>query len=137
MEKERWKYRFDHFKRAYTLLQEANEQYQLKGLNQIEKEGMIQRFEFCFELGWKTIKDYLEKQGMVLKMKVPSEVIKEAAASKLIENGELWMQALDDRNSMSHNYDFQKFENVLKNIKNHYMTCFKNLYEKLLLEYNL
>ena len=60
----RWKQRFQNFDRAFVLLRDALENGPA-ALNQLEKEGVIQRFEYCFELAWKTIKDYLEEGGFV------------------------------------------------------------------------
>ena len=128
----RWQYRFANYKRAYFLLEEACERHQQKNLEQIAKEGMIQRFEFCLELAWKSMKDFMEHKGMVFPQVFPSLVIKEAGAAKLIAHPETWLDALDDRNSMSHTYDFVKFEQVLERISNSYFQdCFADLYETL------
>ena len=130
-EKLRWQYRFDNFKRAYILLQEAADRYYEGDMRQLEKEGMIQRFEYCMELSWKTIKDYLEYQNVVFSQVTPTATIKEAVAAKLIQDGEGWMEALDARNKMSHTYDFKKFEAVIKQICERYLGCFGQLYETL------
>jgi nucleotidyltransferase substrate binding protein (TIGR01987 family) len=130
-EKPRWQYRFDHFKRAYFLLQESMDQKKERGLNQLEKEGVIQRFEYCIELAWKTLKDYLEYQHVQLEQITPRFVIKEAFTSKLIPQADLWMEALDVRNQMSHVYDFQEFEKAIQQIEAKYLDCFSELYEKL------
>ncbi len=134
-EKKRWQYRFDNFKRAYFLLQEAVESYREEELNQLAKEGMIQRFEYCTELAWKTVKDYLENQNVVLEQITPRAVIKEAVAAKLLSGGEDWMNALDARNKMSHTYEFSKFESLIKQIEAKYLNLFGELYEKLSEEY--
>ena len=52
----RWHYRFDNYRRAFLLLQEAIELE--RPLTQLEKEGIIQRFEYTMELAWKTLKDW-------------------------------------------------------------------------------
>ncbi len=130
-EKKRWQYRFDNYKRAYFLLQEAIEEKSQRSLSQLEKEGVIQRFEYCCELAWKTIKDYLESQNVVFIRITPRAVIKEAFASKLISNGQDWMEALDSRNAMSHTYDFKKFELAIEEIEKKYLACFSELYETL------
>ena len=130
-EQARWHYRFDNFKRAYFLLQEAAESHQGGQLSQLAKEGMIQRFEYCTELAWKTIKDYLESQNVVFEQITPRAVLKEAIAAKLISNGEDWMSALDARNKMSHLYDFKQFDAVIDQIASTYLNCFGELYEKL------
>ena len=132
MNKPRWQYRFDNYKRAYFLLQEICERNQQEDLEQIAKEGMIQRFEFCMELAWKTIKDYMEHNGILFAQVFPSAIIKEAGAFKLIDKPDVWLQALDDRNKMSHTYDFKKFEQVIERITDNYINdCFGALYETL------
>ena len=127
----RWQYRFDNFRRAYTLLLEICERYERETLEQIAKEGMIQRFEVCMELSWKTIKDYMEYHNFVFDTILPRTVIKEAYAAKLITNAQNWLDALDDRNKMSHTYDLDKFEQVIERISQRYIQCFGELYKKL------
>ena len=61
----RWIYCWDHYRRAYLLLREAIEQLESRELSQLEKGGVIQRFAYTMKLAWKTLKDYLEHQGMV------------------------------------------------------------------------
>ncbi len=118
-EKKRWQYRFDNFSRAYFLLQEAAERNKAGELDQLAKEGMIQRFELCMELAWKTMKDYLESQNVVFSQITPRAVLKESVAGKLISDGESWMSALDARRKMSHTYDFTKFEIIMSLLQNY------------------
>jgi len=54
----RWRQRFENFERAFLLLREAFEK-DPAAMSDLEKEGAIQRFEYTFELAWKTLKDYL------------------------------------------------------------------------------
>ena len=133
-QKPRWQYRFDNFKRAYVLLREAIEQTEERQLTQLEREGIIQRFEYTIELSWKTMKDYLEFQNVVLDQTTPRAIVKEAFSAKLIQDGQVWMDALDARNKMSHTYDFKKFEEVIEDIKKHYLAVVEALYFKLLEE---
>ena len=130
-EKPRWQYRFDNFKRAYFLLQEAADSNRDGELEQLAKEGMVQRFEYCMELAWKTVKDYLESQGVVFGQITPRAVLKDAIAAKLLTDGEGWMQALDARNKMSHTYNFRTFDAVIEDIQDRYLACFGELYETL------
>ena len=129
--KQRWQYRFDNFKRAYILLQEALDLLHEGKLDQLSKEGMIQRFEYCTELAWKTIKDYLENQNVVFTQITPRAVLKEGIATKFLGRGDDWMSLLDARNKMSHTYNVREFEIVIKEIKDRYILCFSELYEKL------
>lgn len=130
-QKLRWEYRFDNFKRAYFLLQDSITQKQKQGLSQLEKEGVIQRFEYSIELAWKTMKDYLESQNVVFDQVTPRSIIREAMTAKIINQGDIWMDALDDRNKMSHTYDLQQFEAVITSIEHSYLPCLKQLYETL------
>jgi len=134
-DKPRWQYRFDNYRRAYFLLREICDRYRQEELEQIAKEGMIQRFEFCMELAWKTIKDYMEHNHIVFSQVFPSIVIREAGIAKLIAAPEIWLRALDDRNAMSHTYDFEKFDEVIAHISASYIeVCFGALYETLAAE---
>jgi len=133
-EKPRWQYRFNNYKRAFALLREAIEWHQDRALTDLEKEGTIQRFEYTWELAWKTLKDYLEDQGMVLKKITPKAVIVASIEAKIISDRETWMQALDDRNKMSHVYSTLVFEKVIINIAARYLSLLDQLYETLLIE---
>lgn len=129
-EKPRWKYRFDNYERAFLLLREALDEE--RELSQLEQEGVIQRFEYTMELAWNVMKDYLERENLVLPQVTPRAVIRAAFASRLISDGETWMDALDDRNKMSHTYDFKKFKEVIDRIRRRYLTVMGELYAKLL-----
>ncbi|MCE2965344.1 MAG: nucleotidyltransferase substrate binding protein [Alphaproteobacteria bacterium] len=128
----RWRYRFDNYKRAFLLLREAIEEMDKRELTQLEKEGIIQRFEYTWELAWKVLKDYLEYKGIVLSTITPAAAIKAAFAANIIHNGEIWMRALDARNKMSHTYSFSAFEEIIKSIKSSYLVIFDDLYSSLL-----
>lgn len=131
-DKPRWVYRFDNYQRAFYLLREAMETMQGRQLTQLEKEGVVQRFEYSWELAWKVIKDYLEHEGVVLDKITPTSVLRAAIAAKIIKNGDVWMQALDARNKMSHVYDIKKFEEVIADIQTRYFVLFQDLYHFLI-----
>ena len=127
----RWQYRFSNFSRAYSLLREALEDG-VEPLNQLELEGVIQRFEFTFELSWNLLKDRLEYDGLVIATITPRNVIREAYSAKLIDDCETWIDMLTDRNLMSHTYDFERFKVVVENVHSRYLTVLDNLYQRLL-----
>ncbi len=93
----RWQQRFDNFDRALGLLREALANGPA-ALNQLEKEGVVQRFEYTLELAWKTIKDYLEESGVVLTAVTPRQVIKDAFAARILTDGQAWIDMVDHRN---------------------------------------
>ena len=126
----RWQYRFENYHRAFALLREAIEQD--SPLTQLEKEGVIQRFEYTMELAWKTLKDYLESENVVFDQITPRAVIRRAFEAGVIQQGEVWQNALDARNRMSHTYSFETFERVIADIRSSYLAAFAELHEFLL-----
>jgi nucleotidyltransferase substrate binding protein (TIGR01987 family) len=127
----RWKQRFDNFERGFLLLRSALEGRTLDELNQLEQEGVVQRFEYTFELAWKTLKDYLEHAGVTLNQITPRSVIKAAFAAKLIDDGEVWIDMLAHRNLMSHTYDCAKFQEVVVALQDRYLTTLEAMYSRL------
>ncbi len=127
----RWQYRFHNFRRAFLLLREAVEIMETRALSQLEKEGVIQRFEYTMELSWKVMKDYLESENVVFEQVTPRTVIRKAFEAKLVKNGDLWMEMLDARNSMSHKYELEEFEELIEDLQLNYLDEFKKFYQKL------
>ncbi|MFT9495328.1 nucleotidyltransferase substrate binding protein [Anaerosolibacter sp.] len=99
----RWKQRFANFKKATMQLTEFIEKDML---NKFEIQGLIQCFEYTFELAWKTMKDYLEQEGFDVKS--PRSTIQTAFQIQLITDGHIWIDALEKRNLMAHTYDEKK-----------------------------
>jgi nucleotidyltransferase substrate binding protein (TIGR01987 family) len=128
----RWVYRFDNFKRAFALLSEAIQMIRERKISALEQEGVIQRFEYTWELTWKVLKDYLEYTGIILETVTPAAVIKAAIAANIIKNGDVWMAALDSRNKMSHTYDFKKFKKIVISIEKEYYPELERMYLKML-----
>ena len=125
----RWKQRFANFDRALALLAEASTD--IAGLSMLEKEGVIQRFEYTLELGWKTIKDYLEAGGLVIAPVTPRQVVKEAFAAKVLPDGQVWIDMIDSRNLLSHTYDTAVFEATAAAISARYLPALKALHDFL------
>jgi nucleotidyltransferase substrate binding protein (TIGR01987 family) len=129
----RWAQRFENFSRAFILLRSALEEKALEDFSALEQEGIIQRFEYSFELAWKTLKDYLEYSGLSLTEITPRNVIKEAAASGVFNSagvsGEIFLEMLLARNALSHTYDFEKFKIVLQKINLYFLGELEKLYQ--------
>jgi nucleotidyltransferase substrate binding protein (TIGR01987 family) len=126
----RWKQRFQNFDRAFVLLRDALENGP-HTLNQLEKEGVIQRFEFSFELAWKTLKDFMEQDGFVFATITPRQVLKDAFAAKILSDGQVWIDMLDHRNLLSHTYNLAKFEEAVNAVHERYLDAFDQLHEFL------
>ncbi|MBO7174554.1 MAG: nucleotidyltransferase substrate binding protein, partial [Spirochaetaceae bacterium] len=60
----RWQQRFHNYTKALSCFQEAVDLAKSRELSQLEKQGLIQSFEFTQELSWKVMKDFLEYQGV-------------------------------------------------------------------------
>lgn len=132
----RWQQRFLNFQRAFLLLREAMEKDYAQ-LSQLEKEGIIQRFEYTFELAWKVLKDKLEHDGIVLDKISPKAVIRQAFNAKYIVQPEVWLKMIGDRNLMSHTYDFAKFEAIIQAIRERYLSLLEEWYLELLDEVDI
>jgi len=126
----RWQQRLSNFRRALTQLDEAIELMQQRELSRLEKQGVIQAFEYSYELGWNTLKDFLVWQG--LEGIVGSrDTIREGFSKGLIEDGHGWMQMLTDRNRTSHTYNEETAEAILENIRKQHHSLLKALVKTL------
>ena len=122
----RWKQRFSNFKKATLQLTEFMEKGEL---NKFEVQGLIQCFEYTFELAWKTMKDYLEQEGFDVKS--PRSTIQTAFQTQLIKDGHLWIDALEKRNLMAHTYDEERAIEAEKLIREKYYKIITKLCTKL------
>jgi len=122
----RWKQRFDNFEKVFLRLKDAllNETP-----SELEKAGVIQYFEFTFELGWKTLKDYLQEMGV--EVRFPRDTIKEAFKNELIQDGDLWIEMLEKRNQMSHTYDEFAANQSFQLVRDEFIHGIEQLYTKL------
>lgn len=128
----RWVQRFNNFKRAFILFSEVVEAHDdLGSLDAIVKEGIIQRFEYTFELAWKTLKDKMVEDGLTIEKISPKYVFKAAFQSRYIDDVEIWIEMANDRNLMSHTYDFSDFDRVLLKLKTVYHPHLTRLYRYL------
>lgn len=126
--------RFIQFKNALDRLDEVIKFYE-EDNSQITVDAMIQRFEFCTELSWKLLKDYLKYEN-IGEFYSPRSVVKEAYANKIIDDGELWLDMLEDRNLTSHTYDEIIANTIRDNIINKHFNLLKKLEKEMELRIN-
>lgn len=98
--------------------------------SQLIIDGILHRFEFTFELAWKTLKDYLEYMGYLEKTGSPRETIQNAFKQGIIEDGEAWINMMLARNSLAHLYDEEESRKVYKKIKEEYIILLQDIKEK-------
>lgn len=131
MEKEndiRWIQRFNNYKKALSQLTK----FVVKGtkLNELEEQGLIQSFEYTYELAWNTIKDFYENQAET-NIQGSKDAFQLAFQRGLINNGDLWMQMLKDRNKTTHSYNEILAKEIANSIINIYYNLFVFLKESL------
>ena len=118
----RWKQRFENYQKSLVQLDIG---LKIESPSNIEEQGIIKAFELTFELAWKTLKDYLESQGV--EAKFPREVIKSSFENGLIANGEMWLEMLGNRNLLSHVYNQTQADSILELIKQKYTQQLRQL----------
>lgn len=99
----------------------------------IVRDGLIQRFEFTYELVWKALKEYLEENG-IFERNSPKMVFKEAYALGIITNEQTWLSIIDDRNLTTHIYNEAVAVEIAGRIISSYLPEFEALAQKLMNE---
>jgi nucleotidyltransferase substrate binding protein (TIGR01987 family) len=128
----RWIQRLNNFKKAFKRLDLGLEQATNKALSELEKEGLIQRFEYTQELSWKTIKDFYEYLGET-NIQGSKDAFKLAVNRGLVDAncGAALMHSIDSRNNAAHDYNEEDIEEVFHAIVDEYHQAFDSLKLKL------
>lgn len=123
----RWKQRFDNYRRALSQLQKFID----KGtLNELELQGLIQAFEYTYELAWNVMKDFLAEKGYQ-NIYGSRDAITQSFKLDLVSDGEGWMNMFKDRNQTSHTYNEEVATEISNNILNVYFSLFKTFENKM------
>ena len=124
----RWIQRFNHFEKALGQLKK----FVQKGeLNELEEQGLIQAFEYTYELAWNSLKDYLEAQGET-EIHGSRDALRLAFKRGLIEDGETWMEMIESRSLTSHTYNEEVAKQIANAVSQKYLSRFVALRKKLL-----
>ena len=120
----RWIQRFDNFKRSLKQLEMAFELLEERELNELEKQGFIQAFEYNFELAWNVIKDFYEYQG-VTNIQGSRDAFRVAFERGLIGGGDknvgdIWMDMIKKRQLSVHTYHEEVANEILNAIIDDY-----------------
>jgi len=95
----------------------------------LEIDGTIKRFELCYELSWKLIRESLANQGIICNS--PRNCFKQAVANDLISNEDVWLKMIEDRNELVHLYEFANSREIFEHIRDEYIESFRWLLEKV------
>lgn len=120
--------KLENYKKALTRLSEGIEK--LDKTDDLQMDGLIQRFEFTFELAWKTLKAIFEEEGLI-GMNSPKTVLREAFSANLIPDEEIWLMMLNDRNSTTHIYSEEIAIEICNNITSKYISEFEELMKQI------
>ena len=122
----RWQQRFANYRKALGRLAAAVALRQQRPLSDLERQGLIQSFEFTHELAWNTLKDFAEFLGTTGLMG-SRDTIRAAFKMGLIDDGEQWMEMIRDRNLGTHTYDEATALKVEDHVVKSYCQLFENL----------
>ena len=125
----RWKHRFQNYEKAFLLLERA---LTIESPSEIERGGIIHFYEMAFELAWKLMKDYLEQQGFTVNS--PRDAIRQAFNATILEDEQLWLDSLADRNLRTLTYDDKNALVVVAKIRSHYFQKLQQLHAYMLVE---
>ncbi|MEN9689510.1 MAG: hypothetical protein RI998_1507 [Pseudomonadota bacterium] len=126
----RWKQRFDNYNRALNQLTQAVVLSEERPLTDLEKQGVIQGFEFVHELAWNVLKDFLEYEG-ITDIVGSRGAVREAFKRNIITAGDLWMDMIDKRNLTSHTYNAELAQSMVSTILSSYHPAFLALQQRL------
>lgn len=123
----RWKQRFQNYEKAFLQL----ERFVAKeSLNEFEEQGLIQCFEYTYELAWNVMKDYLTYQG-ITSITGSRDAIRQAFNLEIIKQGSDWMQMVDDRIITVHSYNEESTKKIEARIFNIYVQLFRDFYHHM------
>jgi len=111
----------ENFQNAVVRLSEALAELAANPGSTVVRDGVIQRFEFTFELAWKSLREYMEDQGASMDAVFSKQVFKAAYAAGIIDDGQVWLDMLASRNVTSHVYDDSQAAQVVSAIRDRYI----------------
>lgn len=126
----RWKQRLANYRRALTQLSAAVDLAETRPLSELERQGLIQAFEFTHELAWNVIKDYFAYQGNTA-ITGSRDAAREAFHQGLVEDGEGWMEMIQSRNQTSHTYNERVAAEIAIRITGRYYRLFRQFLERM------
>ena len=122
--------KYDNFIRALDNLRDIYDYDEPRG--NVELSGMVALYEICFEQAWKAMKELLYSHGYREgKTGSPKMIIRTSYGAGLLDNQELWLRALEDRNNVAHSYNEAIARGIVRNTKAEYYDMFRRLRETI------
>ena len=131
MDTPRWEQKLGSYAKALKRLKEIVVLSRQRELTEIEKDGLIQRFEFTHELAWKLMMSFCKCQSPEIELFGSKDSTRWAFEHGLISGGDIWMEMIASRNMTSHNYDGDIAEEVFFKIVNVYYKSLIEFYNKM------
>lgn len=119
----------ENYCNAVVRLSEALDELTQHPDSTVVRDGVIQRFEFTFELAWKSLREYMEDQGASMDALFSKQVFKAAYAANIIHDSQVWLDMLASRNVTSHVYDDTQAARVVEAIRDRYINPLAQLAE--------
>ena len=130
----RWIQRFSNYRKALGRLSDAIELSEVRPLSELEQQGLIQAFEYTYDLAWKTLQDLLRDRNRPNNIGGPTVIITQALDDGFIKNEDDWKSLKKAREMTSHTYDEEAANEIASNIVNIYHGLFIQLETRLQLE---
>jgi nucleotidyltransferase substrate binding protein (TIGR01987 family) len=126
----RWEQRFSNYRKALAKLSDAVKKAKQEELSELEEEGLVQRFEYTFELAWKTLQDLLRYKGYI-DISGPNVVLNQAFVDGYIPNSLGWRSMKKSRELSAHTYNQETADEIVESIVDTYWDLLKELEERL------
>lgn len=126
----RWRQRLANYRKALSQLSAAVDLAQSRELSDLERQGLLQAFEFTHELAWNVMKDYFAYQGNT-DITGSRDAVREAFDKGLIADGEGWMEMIQSRNQTAHAYNEEVAAEITHRVVERYRTLFQQFLERM------
>lgn len=127
----RWKQRFQNFCKVFSRFSSAVDLANSRPLSDLERQGLIQSFEFTQELSWKVMKDFFEYRGTSPEIIGSKDAVRRAFSAGIIQDGDVWMGMIASRNISSYACNDETAQQIASKSVALYCASFRQLKERL------
>lgn len=126
----RWIQRYENYRKALSRLEDAVTLSTTRPLSDLEKQGLIQAFEFTYELAWNTVKDFYESMGET-DIQGSIDAFRLAFNRGLVSMGEELLNSVRSRRLSSHTDNDEIANGIYHDIVHSYIFAFRELRDNL------